>query len=121
MTSLPANELDKCALWVFYTTLLENKFKFFKFNYEINLDYPEMLVLNTVLSLGLLSQGNLIRTENESNMAGSGGFVSFFMYNNKKLDKDKFLTLCTQFKRVKTILKGTVHEMFFYHSMLSRK
>ena len=80
MTSLPANELDKCALWVFYTTLLENKFKFFKFNYEINLDYPEMIVLNAVLSLGLLSQENLIRAENKSNLAGFGDFSVLYVY-----------------------------------------
>jgi hypothetical protein len=77
MTSLPANELEKGGLWVFYTTLLKNIFNFFKFNDRINLDYPEMIVLNTVLSLGLLSQGNLIRTENESNLASSGGIFSF--------------------------------------------
>jgi hypothetical protein len=42
MTSLPVNELEKGGLGVFYTTLLENIFKFFKVNYGINLDYVDM-------------------------------------------------------------------------------
>jgi hypothetical protein len=42
MTSLPANELERGGLWLFYTTLLENIFKFFRVNYGINLDYIDM-------------------------------------------------------------------------------
>ncbi len=80
MTSLPANELEKRGLWVFYTTLLKNIFNFFKFNYRINLDYPEMIVLNAVLSLGLLSHGILIRVENKSNLAGFGDFSVLYGY-----------------------------------------
>jgi hypothetical protein len=79
MTSLPANELERGGLWVLYTTLLKNIFNFF-FNCRINLDYPEMIVLNTVLSLGLLSQENLIRAENKSNLAGFGDFSVLYVY-----------------------------------------